>query len=141
MNRLQPHPVLAQSVEGPVSGDDWVYASTMLEDVTRGAPGQVRQARLRLFADTEPAKHAASVADAVILLDSGSVICAGSVARTMRDAVDDLRHRLLGRLSLARARAVRRRRTSAEVQPQRCMTGAVTRTHGAGSTTNRSIRE
>jgi hypothetical protein len=94
MKQLDPARVVSQAADGPVSGDDWVYASLMLEDVSRDSPCEVREARLRLFAERDATTAGeAAIAEAVMMLESGSVICAGCVASTMPDAIDDLRTR------------------------------------------------
>src|ERR1700716_3614322 len=113
MTSLQPPPPVSTSADAPVSGEDWVYASDMLEDVSLSSPCVIRTARLRLFAEpgataggaggagaaprpparlrlfAEPGATAgqAAIADAVLTLETGSVICAGSVASSMPEAV------------------------------------------------------
>jgi hypothetical protein len=121
MKELHPARVVSEAVDGPVSGDDWVYASLMLEDVSRDSPCEVRQARLRLFAERDATSGEVAIAEAVMMLHSGSVICAGSVASTMPDAIDDLRQRLRRRLSLAATRASRRHLGAPELRPKRWM--------------------
>ena len=119
MSELQPSPTVSQFVDGPVSADDRAYASHMLEQVSRDSPCGVRRARVRLFAEHDSVLGGPAIAEAVIMLQSGSVICAGSVAGTMPEAVDDLRERLRGRLRLAAARASRRLHAMSELRPRR----------------------
>lgn len=121
MTQLQPAPAVAQIVEGPVSADDWVYASHMLRDVSHTSPCAVREAGLRLFSETEATSGGAqaALAEAVILLTSGSVICAASVASTMPAAIDDLRERLHRRLAGGAERAARRSDTTRPLHPRR----------------------
>jgi hypothetical protein len=111
MTSLQPPPPVSTSADAPVSGEDWMYASDMLEDVSLSSPCVIRKARLRLFAGPGATAEQAAIADAVLTLETGSVICAGSVASSMSEAVDDLGERLRRRLAVAGSRAAPKRQT------------------------------
>ena len=119
MNELQPPPTVSRFVDGPVSADDRAYAWAMFDQVSQDSPCEVWRARIRLFADGDTDAGSAAIAEAVIMLEGGSVICAGSAARTMREAVDDLRARLCRRLLLTARRAANHLHAVSELQPLR----------------------
>ena len=92
-------PMLSEIIDGPVAPLDRVHAFDVLRGICRRAPRPVCSARARLTSVPEGGATPLAIAEAILVLDGGLVICAGSEATTMRDAVDDLASRLRRRLA------------------------------------------
>jgi len=92
MNDLLSSPVRVEVADGCVTSAMRVYAHEVIGALCR----QARQARGRvvLSAPTEPGGPAVATADAILVLDEYRLLCAGAVAATMREAVDELEARL-----------------------------------------------
>ncbi|HZP27310.1 MAG TPA: hypothetical protein VFC99_00025 [Acidimicrobiia bacterium] len=92
-------PMLSEIIDGPVAPLDRVHAFDALRSICRRAPRPVRSARARLTSVPEGGAAPLAIAEAILVLDGDVVVCAGSEATTMRDAVDDLAARLRRRLA------------------------------------------
>jgi hypothetical protein len=91
-------PMLSEIIDGPVAPLDRVHAFDVLRTICRRAPRPVCSARARLTSIPEGGPSPLAIAEAVLVLDGGLVVCAGSEGTTMREAVDDLAARLRRRL-------------------------------------------
>ena len=91
-------PMLSEIIDGPVAPTDRVHAFDALRAICRRAPRAVQSARARLTSVPEGGPTPLAIAEATLVLDGGLIVCAGSVATTMREAVDDLAARLRRRL-------------------------------------------
>jgi hypothetical protein len=91
--------VLTEIIDGPVDLTERIYAFDELRKLCNGSTEPVIRANARLC--SEPAKYPkpVAIADCVVLIDDGTVVVAGAVATTMRQAVDELIMRLRRRLS------------------------------------------
>jgi ribosome-associated translation inhibitor RaiA len=76
-----------------------IYAFDELRKLCNSSTEPVIRANVRLCA--EPAKYPkpVAVADCLVIIDDGTVVVAGAVATTMRQAIDELIMRLRRRLS------------------------------------------
>jgi hypothetical protein len=95
---------LSQIVDGPVPAPDRLYSFDMLREICRHAPRHVYGVRARLSAAPDGGANAPAVAQAILVLDGGLLICAGWVGATMAAAVDGLGQRLRNRLDNVAAR-------------------------------------
>jgi hypothetical protein len=91
-------PMLSEIIDGPVAPTDRVHAFDVLRGVCRRAPRPVASAKARLTSIPEGGLTPLAIAEAILVLDGGLIVCAGSEATTMREAVDDLALRLRRRL-------------------------------------------
>jgi hypothetical protein len=91
-------PMLSEIIDGPVAPTDRVHAFDVLRGICRCAPRAVQSARARLTSVPEGGPSPLAIAEAILVLDGGLIVCAGSEATTMREAVDDLAARLRRRL-------------------------------------------
>ena len=92
-------PMLSEIIDGPVAPLDRVHAFDVLRGICRRAPRPVCSARARLTSVPEGGATPLAIAEAILVLDGGLLVCAGSEATTMREAVDDLASRLRRRLA------------------------------------------
>jgi hypothetical protein len=92
-------PMLSEIIDGPVAPLDRVHAFDVLRAICRRAPRSVCSARARLTSIPEGGATPLAIAEAVLVLDGGLIVCAGSEGTTMREAVDDLAARLRRRLA------------------------------------------
>ena len=92
-------PMLSEIIDGPVAPLDRVHAFDVLRSICRRAPRPVCSARARLTSVPEGGEAPLAIAEAILVLDGGLLVCAGSEATTMREAVDDLASRLHRRLA------------------------------------------
>jgi hypothetical protein len=92
MNHLLSSPVPVEVAGGHVPSAVRAHAHEVLIALCR----QARQARGRvvLFEQNNPGGPTAASADAILVLDEYRLLCAGAVATTMREAVDELEARL-----------------------------------------------
>jgi mRNA-degrading endonuclease toxin of MazEF toxin-antitoxin module len=89
--------LLSSRVRVEVAGGRVPFAECAYADEVIGALcRQARRARGRvvLSAQTNPGGSTAATADAILVLDEYRLLCAGAVATTMREAVDELETRL-----------------------------------------------
>jgi hypothetical protein len=86
----------------PVAPSDLAYAWEQMRDLSRLSPRTVQWGRTRLSAAR--VGRARTAADAILLLDGDLVMCAGSVAPTTREAIDQLAGRLRRRINALRER-------------------------------------
>jgi hypothetical protein len=98
-------PMLSEIIDGPVAPLDRVHAFDVLRAICRRAPRPVCSARARLTSVPLGGATPLAIAEAMLVLDGGLVVCAGSEATTMRDAVDDVAARLRRRLANIARRA------------------------------------
>lgn len=98
-------PMLSEIIDGPVAPLDRVHAFDVLRGICRRAPRPVCSARARLTSVPLGGAMPLAIAEAILVLDGGLVVCAGSEATTMRDAVDDVAARLRRRLANIAGRA------------------------------------
>ncbi len=91
-------PMLSEIIDGPVAPTDRVHAFDVLRGICRRAPRPVSSAKARLTSVPEGGIASLAIAEAILVLDGGLIVCAGSEATTMREAVDDLAFRLRRRL-------------------------------------------
>ena len=98
-------PMLSEIIDGPVAPLDRVHAFDVLRAICRRAPRPVCSARARLTSVPLGGATPLAIAEAMLVLDGGLVVCAGSEATTMRDAVDDVAARLRRRLANIAMRA------------------------------------
>ena len=98
-------PMLSEIIDGPVAPLDRVHAFDVLRAICRRAPRPVCSARARLTSVPLGGATPLAIAEAMLVLDGGLVVCAGSEAATMRDAVDDVAARLRRRLANIASRA------------------------------------
>ena len=98
-------PMLSEIIDGPVAPLDRVHAFDVLRGICRRAPRPVCSARARLTSVPLGGAKPLAIAEAILVLDGGLVVCAGSEATTMRDAVDDVAARLRRRLANIAGRA------------------------------------
>ena len=82
--------MLSEIIDGPVAPLDRVHAFDVLRGICRHAPRPVCSARARLTSVPLGGATPLAIAEAVLVLDGGLVVSAGSEATTMRDAVDDV---------------------------------------------------
>jgi hypothetical protein len=92
-------PMLSEVIDGPVAPLDRVHAFDVLRAICRRSPRPVESARARLTSVPEGGAMPLAIAEAILVLDGGLVVAAGSEATTMREAVDDLAARLHRRLA------------------------------------------
>ena len=92
-------PMLSEIIDGPVAPLDRVHAFDELRAICRRAPRRVCSARARLTSVPEGGATPLAIAEAILVLDGGLVVVAGSEGTTMREAVDDLAARLRRRLA------------------------------------------
>jgi hypothetical protein len=92
MKDVPPSPVSLEVAGGFVARSDRLHA----HDVVASLCGCRRHARgwVVLVSQTEPNGSTAASADAILVLDECRLLCAGSVATTMRDAIEGLAARL-----------------------------------------------
>jgi hypothetical protein len=92
MKDVLPSPISLDVAGGFVARSDRLYA----HDLVASLCGSRRHARgwVVLGAHTEPDGSTAASADAILVLDEYRLLCAGSVATTMRDAIEGLAARL-----------------------------------------------
>jgi hypothetical protein len=92
MRDVLPSPVTVQVAGGFVGPSERGYADEMVDSLCQSS----RRARGRvvLFAHTEPDGSTAASADAILVLDEYRVLCAGSVATTIGEAIESLDVRL-----------------------------------------------
>jgi ribosome-associated translation inhibitor RaiA len=91
--------VLTEMIDGPVELNERIYAFDELRKLCNSSTEPVIRANARLC--SEPAKYPnpVAVADCLVVIDDGTVVVAGAVATTMRQAIDELIMRLRRRLS------------------------------------------
>ena len=97
--------MLSEIIDGPVAPLDRVHTFDVLRAICRRAPRPVCSARARLTSVPLGGATPLAIAEAMLVLDGGLVVCAGSEAATMRDAVDDVAARLRRRLANIASRA------------------------------------
>src|SRR5437870_6227776 len=85
-------------IDGPVRPIDRVYAIDKIRDLCERAPRTVHRARARLSLAAQGTGQCPGTADAIFVLEGGLIVCAGSAATTVREAVDRLEARLRHRL-------------------------------------------
>jgi hypothetical protein len=92
MNDLLSSPIRVEVAGGCVPPAERAYAHDVISALCREA----RRARGRvvLSAPTNPSGPTVASADAILVLDEYRLLCAGAVATTMRDAVEELEARL-----------------------------------------------
>ena len=93
-------PMLSEVIDGPVAPLDRVHAFDVLRAICRRSPRPVESARARLTSVPEGGATPLAIAEAILVLDGGLVVAAGSEGTTMREAVDDLAARLRRRLAI-----------------------------------------
>src|SRR6266568_3861269 len=81
-------PMLSEIIDGPVAPTDRVHAFDVMRGICRRAPRAVQSARARLTSVPEGGPSPLAIAEAILVLDGGLIVCAGSEATTMREAVD-----------------------------------------------------
>lgn len=86
-------------VGGHVAPADLQYARGRARRLCEHAPRAIRHFRTRLCADMDGDRRSSAVADAILVLDGDIVICAGAVAPTMCEAIDQLCSRLHRRIT------------------------------------------
>jgi ribosome-associated translation inhibitor RaiA len=99
--------VFGTSVElvgGYVTPEDLEYAWDRVRCLSASAPRAVRQCRAHLCTDIDSDGRSRAIADAILVVDGDLVICAGAVATTMLEAIDQLSSRLRRRLMALRER-------------------------------------
>jgi ribosome-associated translation inhibitor RaiA len=91
--------VLTEIIDGPVELNERIYAFDELRKLCNSSTEPVMRANARLC--SEPAKYPnpVAVADCLVAIDDGTVVVAGAVATTMRQAIDELIMRLRRHLS------------------------------------------
>jgi hypothetical protein len=94
----RPAATMTEIVEGPVPAADRIYALDQIHSICRAAPRAVQRARVRLCVQPHPIGDAPAAADCLLLVDGALIICAGSAASSMREAIDGLAARLLLRV-------------------------------------------
>jgi hypothetical protein len=94
----RPEATMTEIVDGPVTAADRIYALDQIRSICRAAPRAVRRARVRLCLESHPIGDAPAAADCLLLVDGALIICAGSAANSMREAIDGLAARLLLRV-------------------------------------------
>jgi hypothetical protein len=92
----------AEVVGDPVAPADLDYAWEQARCISRCSPARVFCGRTRLSADRHGRSNAS--VDAIVVLDGERVVCAGAVAATVREAVDQVALRLHTRLTSVPAR-------------------------------------
>jgi hypothetical protein len=101
MKDVLPTPVSVQVAGGFVAPSDRGYASEVVDSLcgpSRSARGRVVLVTHR-YAD---GSNAAS-ADAILVIDEYRLLCAGAIATTMREAIEELETRLQRQLGNLRA--------------------------------------
>ena len=114
MSELAVRPSITEIIDGPVAAVDRVYAFDRVRDACRAAPWPVRRARTPLFTQPHPTGRWPAIAEGTLILEGGVIVCAGVVASTLREAIDQLTARLRRRLlALEGTSSVRQRRPAA----------------------------
>jgi hypothetical protein len=121
LDPLEVLPTVTEIIDGPIAPLDRVYAFDRVRDACRTSPRPVRRAHLRLVAQPRRSGRRPAVAEGTLVLDGGVVVCAGVVAATVREAVDDLVARIRRRVRGAtRYAALSRSVDPRPARPDRC---------------------
>jgi len=86
-------------VGGDVIPADLEYAWDRAHALCGHASRAVQHFRMHLYTDVEADGGSTGVADAILVFDGDVVICAGGVATTMSEAIDQLSSRLRRRMT------------------------------------------
>jgi hypothetical protein len=100
----EPAAVSVEVVGGTVAAGNAEFAVEKVRHLCRLAPRAVHRGGVHLCADVDDHGRSAATADAILVLDADLVICAGAVATTVREAVDELSARLRQRITAVGAR-------------------------------------
>ena len=92
MNDLLSSPVRVEVAGGYVPSATRAYAHEVIGALCRHA--RRRAADVVLSAPTDPGVPTVATADTILVLDEYRLLCAGAVATTIREAVDELEARL-----------------------------------------------
>ncbi len=91
--------VLTEIIDGPVELTERIYAFDELRKLCNSSTEPVIRANARLCSDPTTRPRPVAIAECVVLIDDGTVVVAGAVATTTRQAIDELIMRLRRRLS------------------------------------------
>jgi ribosome-associated translation inhibitor RaiA len=89
---------------GHVIPADLEYAWDRVRALCGYSPRAVQHLRMHLCTDIDGDGRSSAVADAILVVDGDVVICAGAVATTMLEAIDQLSSRLRRRIMALRGR-------------------------------------
>ena len=92
MEDVLSSPVAVQVAGGLVAPSERRHAAEVVGSLCRSSHSA--RGRVVLYAHTEADGSTAASADAVLVLDEYRLLCAGSIATTMREAIDGLEARL-----------------------------------------------
>jgi ribosome-associated translation inhibitor RaiA len=99
MQDLQASPItLTAIIDGPIEPAERIQVFDELRKFCNSSTKLVIRADARLFFDPTTHRRPVATAECVVVIEDGTVVVAGAVATTMRQAVDELIVRLRRRL-------------------------------------------
>jgi ribosome-associated translation inhibitor RaiA len=114
MQDLQASPiVLTQIIDGPIEPAERIYAFDELRKFCNSSTKPVIRADARLFSEPKTHPRPIAIAECAVVVDGGTVVVAGAVGNTVRQAIDELIGRLRRRLrdSTSRGHGLEQRKT------------------------------
>ena len=85
-------------IDGPIEPAERIRVFDELRKLCNGSTRPIVRAAARLFSDPTTRPRPVAIADCVVVTDDDTVVVAGAVATTMRQAIDELTVRLGRRL-------------------------------------------
>ena len=81
---------LTAMIDGPIEPAERIQVFDELRKVCNGSTKPVIRAAARLFSDPTTRPRPVAIAECVLVVDDGTVVVAGAVATTMRQAIEVL---------------------------------------------------